>query len=64
MTAWHDWLQFNDFIAPHVQSWWIEEVATTHDMLIADQGTEIGFVRLAATKPLTPQPPQPERPAT
>jgi cyclopropane fatty-acyl-phospholipid synthase-like methyltransferase len=48
--GWRDWLQFNDFITPHVDGWWIEEVATTHDMLMTDQGTEIGFVRLLATK--------------
>lgn len=48
--GWRDWLQFNDYIAPHVEGWWIKEVATTHDMLMTDQGTEIGFVRLLATK--------------
>jgi hypothetical protein len=48
--AWRDWLQFNDFIAPHVEGWWVKEVATTHDMLMTDQGTEIGFVRIVATK--------------
>ena len=48
--AWRDWLQFNDFITPHVEGWWVDEVATTHDMLMTDRGTEIGFVRLLATK--------------
>ena len=48
--GWRDWLQFNDYIAPHVEGWWVQEVATTHDMLTTDQGTEIGFVRLLATK--------------
>jgi cyclopropane fatty-acyl-phospholipid synthase-like methyltransferase len=49
--GWRDWLQFNDAIAPHVQGWWVDEVATTHDMLTTDRGTEIGFVRLLATRP-------------
>jgi cyclopropane fatty-acyl-phospholipid synthase-like methyltransferase len=49
--GWRDWLQFNDFVAPHVEGWWIDEVAATHDMLTVDQGTEIGFVRVVATKP-------------
>jgi cyclopropane fatty-acyl-phospholipid synthase-like methyltransferase len=48
--AWRDWLQFNDFIAPNVEGWWIEETATTHEMLTTDQGTEIGFARILATK--------------
>lgn len=48
--SWRDWLQFNDFITPHVEGWWIDEVATTHEMLMVDQGTEIGFVRVVATK--------------
>ena len=48
--GWRDWLQFNDFITPHVEGWWVKEVATTHDMLMTDQGTELGFVRLLATK--------------
>jgi cyclopropane fatty-acyl-phospholipid synthase-like methyltransferase len=48
--GWRDWLQFNDSIAPYVEGWWVQEVATTHDMLMTDQGTEIGFVRLLATK--------------
>ena len=48
--GWRDWLQFNDFIAPHVEGWWIDEVATTHDMLTTDQGTELGFTRVVATK--------------
>jgi SAM-dependent methyltransferase len=48
--GWRDWLQFNDFIAPHVEGWWIAEVATTHDMLIADHGTELAFARVLATK--------------
>ena len=47
---WRDWLQFNDFIAPHVEGWWIDEVASTHDFLTTDQGTEIGFSRILATK--------------
>ncbi len=50
--GWRDWLQFNDAIAPYVEGWWVQEVATTHDMLMTDQGAEIGFVRLVATKPL------------
>jgi cyclopropane fatty-acyl-phospholipid synthase-like methyltransferase len=48
--GWRDWLQFNDAIAPHVEGWWIDECASTHDMLTIDQGTELGFVRLMATK--------------
>lgn len=48
--GWRDWLQFNDFIAPHVEGWWVKEVATTHDMLVTDHGTELGFVRIVATK--------------
>lgn len=48
--GWMDWLQFNDFITPYVEGWWVQEVATTHDMLVADQGNEIGFARIVATK--------------
>jgi cyclopropane fatty-acyl-phospholipid synthase-like methyltransferase len=48
--GWRDWLQFNDAIAPYVEGWWVEEVATTHEMLSIDQGTELGFVRVVATK--------------
>ena len=48
--GWRDWLQFNDFITPHVEGWWVKEVATTHDLLMTDQGKEIGFVRLLATR--------------
>lgn len=48
--GWRDWLQFNDFIAPRVEGWWIEEAAKTHDMLTVDQGTELGFTRIVATK--------------
>ncbi|MGH1489122.1 MAG: SAM-dependent methyltransferase [Acidimicrobiales bacterium] len=48
--GWRDWLQFNDFITPHVEGWWVDEVATTHDMLTVDQGTELGFARVLATK--------------
>lgn len=47
--GWRDWLQFNDYIAPHVTGRWIESVASTHDMLVADQGTELRFVRIVAT---------------
>jgi len=48
--GWRDWLQFNDFITPSVEGWWIDEVATTHDMLEADRGENLGFTRIAATK--------------
>ena len=48
--GWKDWLHFNDFIAPAMEGWWVEEVANTHDMLIADQGENIGFTRIVATK--------------
>lgn len=48
--GWRDWLQFNDFITPWVESWWVEEVATTHDMLEADRGENLGFTRIVATK--------------
>ncbi len=48
--GWKDWLRFNDFIAPTMEGWWIEEVATTHDMLEADRGENIGFTRITATK--------------
>lgn len=48
--GWQDWLQFNDAIAPHVEGWWVDEVATTHEMLTTDEGAEIGFVRLVGTK--------------
>ena len=49
--GWRDWLRFNDFITPLVKGWWIEDVKTTHDMLVADQGQNIGFSRVVATKP-------------
>lgn len=48
--GWRDWLHFNDFIAPSVEGWWVDEVATTHNMLEADRGENIGFTRIAATK--------------
>jgi cyclopropane fatty-acyl-phospholipid synthase-like methyltransferase len=48
--GWRDWLQFNDAITPFVEGWWVQEVANTHDMLVADQGAEIGFTRIVATK--------------
>ncbi|MEZ5216161.1 MAG: methyltransferase domain-containing protein [Ilumatobacteraceae bacterium] len=48
--GWRDWLRFNDFITPHVTGWWVDEVAVTHDMLLADHGTEFGFARVLATK--------------
>lgn len=48
--AWRDWLRFNDFIAPHVEGWWVDEVAVTHDLLTTDQGTELGFALVVATK--------------
>lgn len=48
--GWRDWLQFNDAIAPVVEGWWIDEVANTHDMLVADQGNHLGLTRIVATK--------------
>jgi cyclopropane fatty-acyl-phospholipid synthase-like methyltransferase len=48
--AWRDWLRFNDYIAPRVEGWWVEATATTHDLLVADQGVELGFSRVVATK--------------
>lgn len=47
---WRDWLRFNDFIAPFVEGWWIDDVAQTHDMLEADRGENLGFTRIVATK--------------
>ncbi len=49
--GWRDWLQFNDFIAPTMEGWWIDEVAATHEMLEADRGANIGFTRIVASKP-------------
>jgi SAM-dependent methyltransferase len=49
--GWSDWLRFNDAIAPFVSGWWVEEVTSTHDMLVADQGAELCFARIVATKP-------------
>jgi SAM-dependent methyltransferase len=49
--GWRDWLQFNDAIAPAVTGWWVDECASTHEMLTADQGAELCFVRITATKP-------------
>lgn len=48
--GWQDWLRFNDYIAPSVEGWWVDEVAKTHDMLEADRGENIGFTRIAGTK--------------
>lgn len=48
--GWRDWLQFNDYIAPAMEGWWVDEVANTHDMLVADRGENIGFTRIVATK--------------
>ena len=48
--GWRDWLQFNDHLAPHVEGWWVDEVATTHDLLTTDRGAELGFARVVARK--------------
>ena len=48
--GWKDWLQFNDFITPTAEGWWAEEAKTTHDMLQADRGEHLGFVRIIGTK--------------
>ena len=48
--GWRDWLRFNDYLAPFVDGWWVEEVAKTHDMLEADRGENLGFARVVATK--------------
>jgi cyclopropane fatty-acyl-phospholipid synthase-like methyltransferase len=48
--GWRDWLRFNNFIEPFVEGWWIDDVATTRDMLEADRGENLGFTRIAATK--------------
>lgn len=50
VDGWRDWLHFNDYIAPHVEGWWVDDVAKTHDMLVADQGQNLGFARIVATK--------------
>ena len=52
--GWSDWLRFNDYIAPFVEGWWVDEVAKTHDMLTADNGEVIGFARLVGTKRASP----------
>ncbi|MGI9616518.1 MAG: SAM-dependent methyltransferase [Acidimicrobiales bacterium] len=49
--GWRDWLHFNDYLAPFVEGWWVEEIANTHDMLVADEGRNIGFTRIVAAKP-------------
>jgi cyclopropane fatty-acyl-phospholipid synthase-like methyltransferase len=56
--GWRDWLQFNDYITPRVEGWWVAEVATTHDMLEADRGENLGFTRIVATKTWTADRPQ------
>ena len=48
--GWADWLRFNDFVAQSVEGWWIDAIANTHDMLEADQGKNLGFSRIIATK--------------
>jgi cyclopropane fatty-acyl-phospholipid synthase-like methyltransferase len=48
--GWKDWLHFNDFIAPSVEGWWVEDVKQTHDMLEADRGENLQFVRIVGTK--------------
>ena len=48
--GWKDWLQFNEYIAPLVEGWWVDEVARTQDMLEADLGSNLGFSRIVATK--------------
>lgn len=50
--GWLDWLRFNDAIAPAVQGRWVDDVASTHDMLTADQGENLGFSRIVATRPI------------
>jgi SAM-dependent methyltransferase len=47
---WKDWLQFNSYIAPHVEGWWVEDVKNTHEMLEADRGTNLSFARVVATR--------------
>ena len=48
--GWRDWLQFNDYITPFVEGWWIDDCAATDAMLKADQGQNLGFTRIVATK--------------
>jgi SAM-dependent methyltransferase len=48
--GWSDWLRFNDAIAPHVEGWWIDDCAMTHDMLTADQGAVLDLARIVATR--------------
>ncbi len=48
--GWRDWLQFNDYITPFVEGWWIEDCAATDAMLKADRGENLGFARIVATK--------------
>ncbi len=49
--GWRDWLQFNDYITPFVEGWWIDDCVATDAMLKADRGENLGFTRIAATKP-------------
>lgn len=49
-NGWQDWLRFNDATAPFVTGWMVDACQNTHDMLEADRGQNLGFVRMTATK--------------
>jgi cyclopropane fatty-acyl-phospholipid synthase-like methyltransferase len=50
VDGWRDWLQFDEASAPTLTGWRKDAAANTMAMLRADQGRDLGFSRIAATK--------------
>jgi cyclopropane fatty-acyl-phospholipid synthase-like methyltransferase len=49
--GWQDWLRFEEASGPHLEGWRKETSSNNADMLLADQGRNLGFSRIVATKP-------------
>jgi SAM-dependent methyltransferase len=48
--GWKDWLRFNEVTEPHLNGWRRQAAATEASMLRTDQGRNLGFSRVVATK--------------
>ena len=48
--GWRDWLDFSRALIPTATGMWVDELPRTCDMLEADQGRELAFTRLTATR--------------
>ncbi len=48
--GWNDWLRFNEATLPFVKGWMVDAAASTQAMLEADQGQNLGFAQVLATK--------------